>query len=157
MSYKCFSVYNFSNIITNENVYNFSNIITNENESNFLTPSGFESVYHPVLNDSYESDEEKVSSLQVLDSEEIIRKLKNTTNLQVKMKLLHVILKREGPGYSIGDLSVEDSIEEVYVKACYLRNWSVVRLGAALLRKTVVSLAPSITSMLVCGKQVKYN
>ena len=67
-----------------------------------------------------------------------------------------MLLRRDGPAYSIEETSVEDYINEIYVKACFVRNWSVVRRGASLLGKGVASMAPSVTSMLVSGKQVRF-
>ncbi len=50
--------------------------------------------------------------------------------------------------------SILDEIDEIYKKSSYLKLWSVVRYTAALLGKVVDSLAPSITTMLVSGRQV---
>lgn len=45
-------------------------------------------------------------------------------------------------------------MERVYRQACAWRLWWLVRFCAAKLRKTMNSLAPGITDMLVRGKQV---
>ena len=77
------------------------------------------------------------------------------SNLQQQMCILDIVKKREGPAYTVNNMSVTDCINDIYTKACHVHNWSVVRYGASLLGKSVDSLAPSITSMLVSGKQVK--
>ena len=61
---------------------------------------------------------------------------------------------RHGYNFRVQQNSVLDEIDEIYRKASYLKLWSVVRYTAALLGKVVDSLAPSITTMLVSGRQV---
>uniref|UniRef100_A0A8C5EGA5 Phosphorylase b kinase regulatory subunit n=1 Tax=Gouania willdenowi TaxID=441366 RepID=A0A8C5EGA5_GOUWI len=51
-------------------------------------------------------------------------------------------------------LNLRDELERIYRRAGSRKLWSVVRLAASLLTKIVDSLAPSITSVLVHGKQV---
>ena len=70
------------------------------------------------------------------------------------MLLLQIIIQRNGPAFPVDDTSVYDMINDVYIKACFVRDWSVVRQGASLLGKSFPSMAPCITSLLVCGKQV---
>jgi phosphorylase kinase alpha/beta subunit len=50
--------------------------------------------------------------------------------------------------------TISDHIERVYRRAGSKKLWSVVRRAASLLSKVVDSLAPSITNVLVQGKQV---
>uniref|UniRef100_A0AAY4CGX9 Phosphorylase b kinase regulatory subunit n=1 Tax=Denticeps clupeoides TaxID=299321 RepID=A0AAY4CGX9_9TELE len=50
--------------------------------------------------------------------------------------------------------NMTDELERIYRRAGSRKLWSVVRLAASLLTKLVDSLAPSITSILVHGKQV---
>lgn len=135
----------------------YISVITNKDESQFLTPSGFESVYHPISSPPYECEEEKEHAIHTLNTFEIVQIYGRVQNLKTRMMLLQEVKQREGAAYSINDTSVEDCINEVYLQACYVHNWSVVRRGASLLGKTVASLAPSITSMLVSGKQVSFG
>lgn len=97
------------------------------------------------------------STIGDLKDEEIVELLKNTTTLSLRMNLLQLIMRKHGPAFCVNDVAVRDCIEEVYAHASYVHNWSVVRQGAGLLEKTVDSLAPSIMTMLVAGKQVKRN
>lgn len=133
-----------------------SNIITNDEHLLLSGPCGFESVQHPVLmtDDSDSALKHEIDNLKKLPTHEIVNRLHATNNLAGKMLLLQVIRQRDGPAYPIDDISVEDYIHDLYNKACFVRNWSVVRQGASLLGKSVASMAPCITSMLVCGKQV---
>jgi len=133
-------------------------VISNENdEGYFINLTGFESVYTPVLSCGYESEDENSERLKPLDqlaTSELIEKLLSNSSLHMKMTILQILLKREGPAFSIDGQSLNDYTNDVYLKACYVHNWSVVRHGACLLNKSVPSLAPSITAMLVGGKQV---
>lgn len=130
----------------------------NVEDSHFVTPTGFESVYSPVSVTDYESDDENTEFIRPfhqLNTNELVDKLSKSKNLHIKMSILQLLLQREGPAYTVDKKSVEDIITDVYLKACYVHNWSVVRHGACLLGKTVPSLAPSITAMVVGGKQVR--
>lgn len=51
-------------------------------------------------------------------------------------------------------LSLSERLERLIDRAGAYKNWWAVRMCSALLGKLVDSLAPSITSMLVRGKQV---
>ena len=134
-------------------------MITNDDESDYLTFSGFESVYHPKLNceengndTGYESHD--IDKIVTLNDDEILRLFHNATSMNSKMICLQNLQERHGPAFDINGKAVRDTIQDLYTQACYVHNWSVVRRGAALLNKTVASLAPSVTAMLVAGKQV---
>jgi phosphorylase kinase alpha/beta subunit len=45
-------------------------------------------------------------------------------------------------------------MERVYRQACLWHHWWLVRYCAGRLRKTITSLAPSVTNLLVRGKQL---
>ncbi len=50
-------------------------------------------------------------------------------------------------------VSIHERLERTLRAACLCRNWPVVRLCASALHKVADSLAPSITMLLVRGKQ----
>ncbi|XP_041505521.1 phosphorylase b kinase regulatory subunit beta isoform X1 [Microtus oregoni] len=85
---------------------------------------------------------------------EILQKLKDCNCLAGQTILLGILLKREGPNFITMEGTVSDHIERVYRRAGSKKLWSVVRRAASLLSKVVDSLAPSITNVLVQGKQV---
>ncbi|KAM7058009.1 phosphorylase b kinase regulatory subunit beta isoform 6-T6 [Molossus nigricans] len=87
-------------------------------------------------------------------TQDILRKLQDCSCLASQVILLGVLLKREGPNFITKEGTVSDHIERVYRKAGSRKLWSVVRHAASLLNKVVDSLAPSITNVLVQGKQV---
>lgn len=68
--------------------------------------------------------------------------------------ILKILFEREGPFYRLDGMTINGRLEALISKAGTQKNWSVVRLCSALLGKLVDSLAPSITTVLVRGKQV---
>lgn len=80
--------------------------------------------------------------------------LRTCTELSGQSQLLAILLEREGAKYSIDDISIEDRLERVSQLACQARNWSVVRYCSAVLKRSVESLSPWLTSILVNGKQI---
>ncbi|MEE6500617.1 hypothetical protein FKM82_003853 [Ascaphus truei] len=85
---------------------------------------------------------------------EILQKLNDCNCLASQAILLSILLKREGPNFITKEGTVSDHIERIYRRAGSKKHWSVVRFAASLLDKLVDSLAPSITNVLVQGKQV---
>lgn len=80
--------------------------------------------------------------------------LKTCTELSGQSQLLAILWEREGAKYCIDDCSVEDRLERLSQQACQRRNWSVVRYCSAVLKRSVESLSPWLTSILVNGKQI---
>ncbi|XP_034426693.1 phosphorylase b kinase regulatory subunit beta isoform X4 [Hippoglossus hippoglossus] len=85
---------------------------------------------------------------------EIIQKFHDSNCLASQAQLAGILLRREGPDFLTKDENLMDELERIYRRAGSRKLWSVVRLAASLLTKLVDSLAPSITSVLVHGKQV---
>lgn len=84
----------------------------------------------------------------------LIEILRTCTELGSQSQLLAILWEREGAKYCIDDVSVEDRLERVSQQACQSRNWSVVRYCSAVLKRSVESLSPWLTSILVNGKQI---
>ncbi|XP_076593028.1 phosphorylase b kinase regulatory subunit beta isoform X3 [Chaetodon auriga] len=87
-------------------------------------------------------------------TQEIIQKFHDCDCLASQAQLAGILLRREGPDFLARDENMMDELERIYRRAGSRKLWSVVRLAASLLTKLVDSLAPSITSVLVHGKQV---
>ncbi|XP_050569236.1 phosphorylase b kinase regulatory subunit beta isoform X3 [Cygnus atratus] len=85
---------------------------------------------------------------------EILQKLNDCNCLASQALLSSILLKREGPNFITKEGTVCEHIERIYRRAGSKKLWSVVRFAASLLGKLVDSLAPSITNVLVQGKQV---
>ncbi|XP_036399756.1 phosphorylase b kinase regulatory subunit beta isoform X2 [Megalops cyprinoides] len=85
---------------------------------------------------------------------EIVQKFNDCDCLASQAQLASVLMKKEGPDFFNRDANLMAELERIYRRAGSRKLWSVVRLAASLLAKVVDSLAPSITSVLVHGKQV---
>eukprot|EP00794_Sanderia_malayensis_P016175 gene16175-17800_t len=128
--------------------------------SQSLEPShasiGFKSVYYPNINEDIDPDhdDEDPHCFAHKPTEQLVEIYQKTVSLRGRTDLLHLFLQRHGYNFRIMNQSVLEAIEDIYKKSSYLKLWSVVRYTAALLGKVVDSLAPSITTMLVSGRQV---
>ncbi|VDL69748.1 unnamed protein product [Nippostrongylus brasiliensis] len=84
---------------------------------------------------------------------EIIRKDDHDRPRLVAFALAGMWARRH-PETPIHGCSIRERMERLYLRACQLRLWWLVRYCAGRLRKAMNSLAPAITNMLVRGKQV---
>uniref|UniRef100_A0A3Q3KIZ1 Phosphorylase b kinase regulatory subunit n=1 Tax=Monopterus albus TaxID=43700 RepID=A0A3Q3KIZ1_MONAL len=98
----------------------------------------------PNVSDLEQQPEISVEEWLHKSTHEIIQKFHDSGCLASQAQLAAILLKREGPDF----LAKDDC------SCVSLPTRSVVRLAASLLTKIVDSLAPSITSVLVNGKQV---
>ena len=71
-----------------------------------------------------------------------------------QLHLLKEMAKTKGSVDVDSGETAEERIEAIYVESGVSRHWMAVRYAAALLRKVVDCLAPSLTAMLVRGKEV---
>lgn len=85
---------------------------------------------------------------------DLINMLKSTDGIISQSQILKVLFQREGAHFWIEGESITQKMERLIHQAGLYKEWSAVRLQSALLRKTVDSLAPSVTTILVRGKQV---
>ncbi|KAJ3015878.1 hypothetical protein HKX48_004326 [Thoreauomyces humboldtii] len=87
--------------------------------------------------------------------DEAIKLLENSSNLYDQVDLLHYILSCEGLDYDVGSMgTVSELLEEVYLKAMHLRQWSIVRQAAGLLKKVVNSLTINVADLLIRQRPV---
>ncbi|VDM37266.1 unnamed protein product [Toxocara canis] len=84
---------------------------------------------------------------------ELVKK-HDVDNLRVVAFANAVLCRRYGSEFQVDGETLAVRMERVYRQACAWRLWWLVRFCAGKLRKTMNSLAPSITNMLVRGKQV---
>ncbi|GAB1599348.1 phosphorylase b kinase regulatory subunit beta-like [Argonauta hians] len=89
-----------------------------------------------------------------LPSPQLAKMLRYAETTSKTLNILRVLLDREGMDYRIEEYTVEEKLERTLHIAGNKKQWAHVRLCAALLGKVVDSLAPSITSVLVRGKQI---
>uniref|UniRef100_A0A3B5B3Z3 Phosphorylase b kinase regulatory subunit n=1 Tax=Stegastes partitus TaxID=144197 RepID=A0A3B5B3Z3_9TELE len=108
----------------------------------------------PNASDLEQQPEISVEEWQQKSTQEIIQKFHDCDCLASQAQLASILLRREGSDFLAKDENLMDELERIYRRAGSRKLWSVVRLAASLLTKLVDSLAPSITSVLVHGKQV---
>ncbi|CAG2222637.1 PHKA_B [Mytilus edulis] len=85
---------------------------------------------------------------------DLVEKYKFTPGIQSRSIILKVLYQREGPNFYINEQKITEKIDKLINKAGVYKEWRAVRLLSSLLGKLVDSLAPSITTILVRGKQV---
>ncbi|XP_038557414.1 phosphorylase b kinase regulatory subunit beta isoform X3 [Micropterus salmoides] len=108
----------------------------------------------PNVSDLEQQPEISVEEWLNRPTHEVIQKFHECDCLASQAQLAAILLRREGPEFLAKDENLLDELERIYRRAGSRKLWSVVRLAASLLTKLVDSLAPSITSILVHGKQV---
>ncbi|XP_072527709.1 phosphorylase b kinase regulatory subunit beta isoform X2 [Salminus brasiliensis] len=108
----------------------------------------------PNVSDLEQQPEINIQEWYHKPTHEIMQKFNDCDCLASQAQLASVLLKKEGPDFFSRDENLKDELERIYRRAGSRKLWSVVRLAASLLTKLVDSLAPSITSILVHGKQV---
>uniref|UniRef100_A0A3P9L6E5 Phosphorylase b kinase regulatory subunit n=1 Tax=Oryzias latipes TaxID=8090 RepID=A0A3P9L6E5_ORYLA len=108
----------------------------------------------PNASDLEQQPEITVEEWQDKPTHEILQKFHDCDCLASQAQLACILLRREGADFLSKDENLMDELERIYRRAGSRKLWSVVRLAASLLTKLVDSLAPSITSILVHGKQV---
>jgi len=75
-------------------------------------------------------------------------------NLRTLAFAICTMISRYTGGFVVHGESLEIRLERVYRQACQWRLWWLVRYCASKLNKTITSLAPGITNLLVRGKKV---
>ncbi|XP_009883386.1 PREDICTED: phosphorylase b kinase regulatory subunit beta [Charadrius vociferus] len=108
----------------------------------------------PNASDLEQQPDVNINDWKTKSTYEILQKLNDCNCLASQALLSGILLKREGPNFITKEGTVAEHIERIYRRAGSKKLWSVVRFAASLLGKLVDSLAPSITNVLVQGKQV---
>lgn len=85
---------------------------------------------------------------------ELVQRLNQVDNMYYQAQILQALLNREGLCYRLDSDTVEEKLEKLSQKSGSLQVWAIVRFCSSLLGKLVDSLAPSITAILVRGKQL---
>ena len=101
-----------------------------------------------------ETDDDEGGHVATKSREGLVAALADDPGSSLEMLILQELLNREGKSFSLQGVTVLERIDTVYRRAGYDKHWGVVRRGAGLLHKTVDSLAPGITTILVSGKVV---
>jgi phosphorylase kinase alpha/beta subunit len=91
--------------------------------------------------------------------EELISMLQETTILDEQVSLVHFLYLKLGMDYDtklngVEGVTVRVLVEEVYLKTCECREWSLVRLLAGILNRQLDELSKGVTDLLVRQKQI---
>lgn len=121
------------------------------------------SAYLPLSTDNTKP----LNQLQELDleretsSEQLLQALRNSDNLYEQIELLSNLCRLQelsfdtGWGAETGHLvTLENLLDEVYIKAGRIECWGVVRRAAGLLNKMAPGIEDSVTELLVRQKQI---
>ncbi|XP_061670818.1 phosphorylase b kinase regulatory subunit beta isoform X5 [Syngnathoides biaculeatus] len=108
----------------------------------------------PNASDLEQQPEISVAEWLHKPTNEVLQKFHDCDCLASQAQLAGILLRREGSDFFTKDENLMEELERIYRQAGSRKLWSVVRHAASLLTKLVDSLAPSITSVLVHGKQV---
>jgi len=73
-------------------------------------------------------------------------------NLYGSIQLCGILLRREGPDFQVGDVSVRAKLEELYKDAGHYRFWAALRYSSSLLQQMIDSISPYATQIIVNGK-----
>ena len=92
-------------------------------------------------------------SADVLDNA-LLDVLRNSHNLSQKWVAISDALERNN---KVLPLSVKSKVEDMYIKACEVKNWYVIRHCAAILQKTHHSLCDDVTHLLVNQMQISFG
>ena len=106
----------------------------------------------PKLMSSYEENMAKPEDFVKLQLNELISLLPTSTNRCEKSLILHELYKRYGMKMQIEDQKLEALFAQLSCEAASVQDWKTVRFCTSIMNKTVDSLAPSITNILVRGK-----
>ncbi|CAF0884251.1 unnamed protein product, partial [Brachionus calyciflorus] len=94
----------------------------------------------------------KIEDYAKLNLNELINLLHSTTSRFVKALIMHELTNRFGMKLQIQDQTIEEMFNQLASDAANSQSWRTVRYCTSILHKTVDSLAPSITNILVRGK-----
>ncbi len=103
------------------------------------------------------SDEDSSSTLQdfvALNLNDLIATLHSTSSRFTKALILHELVNRYGMKLQIKESTAEELFSQLSAEAASVQNWKTVRYCTSMLHRTVDSLAPSITGILIRGKIV---
>jgi len=106
----------------------------------------------PKLMNINEDSKVKLDDFVKMPLNELLSTLQTTTIRFTKAVILHELFNRHGYKLQIQELTIEEMLKQLSSEAASVQNWKTVRYCTAVLHKTVDSLAPSITNILVRGK-----
>uniref|UniRef100_A0A1I8EZH2 Phosphorylase b kinase regulatory subunit n=1 Tax=Wuchereria bancrofti TaxID=6293 RepID=A0A1I8EZH2_WUCBA len=105
--------------------------------------------------------EKKLDTAQMdeMSTADLIDMLIGTNVLDEQASIVHYLWMKKGPDFdtelnNMKGATVRALMEEIYLKACESRNWSLIRLSFGLLKRLLDELSKSVTHLLVRQKQI---
>lgn len=98
-----------------------------------------------------ETSTAKLEDFLKLNLNELIGSLHSTNSHFTKALIMHELINRFGMKLQIQEQTIEEMFAQLSADAASVQNWRTVRYCTSILHKTVDSLAPSITNILVRG------
>ncbi|VDO23274.1 unnamed protein product [Brugia timori] len=105
--------------------------------------------------------EKKLDTAQMdeMSTADLIDMLIGTSILDEQASIVHYLWMKKGPDFdtelnNMKGATVRALMEEIYLKACESRNWSLIRLSFGLLKRLLDELSKSVTHLLVRQKQI---
>ncbi|KAI3381093.1 hypothetical protein SNEBB_002934 [Seison nebaliae] len=110
----------------------------------------------PHLSATEEEENNLFEKIKCMESWKINVYMEEETNQRLRDRsiCLQILLERHGGDYILDSYSINMKLRRLYKEACEKREWRIIRRCSALLRKIVDSLSPSLTMILVRGKQI---
>jgi len=85
---------------------------------------------------------------------ELVNLLGNLRHLYGQIQVFGLLLFREGPDFQIDGQTITQKLEALSQEAVRTRYWGALRYSSSLLKRTVNSLAPCATQIIVNGKSL---
>ncbi len=111
-----------------------------------------------------ESDEDSPQSYHQFETEELQNMLASKGQLLMQFEILFELETRHGKDFVTNlinsdglPVSVGELLEEVYMRACELKDWRLIRLSAALLGKHDIDLEGVVTDIVVHQKSLSVS
>ncbi|VDM27150.1 unnamed protein product [Toxocara canis] len=99
------------------------------------------------------------AQMDEMSTSDLIDMLTETSVLDEQASIVHYLWMKKGPDFDTKLNGIEGSTvrmlaEEIYGKACEIRDWALVRLTAGLLNRQLDELTKAVTHLLVRQKQI---
>ncbi|KHN76402.1 putative phosphorylase b kinase regulatory subunit alpha [Toxocara canis] len=127
-----------------------------------FTPNALQTTSSSSSMKSASSDSEKrldAAQMDEMSTSDLIDMLTETSVLDEQASIVHYLWMKKGPDFDTKLNGIEGSTvrmlaEEIYGKACEIRDWALVRLTAGLLNRQLDELTKAVTHLLVRQKQI---
>lgn len=137
-------------VLNEDNLEDFKRLKENKN-----LYAGYQSLTDiPKLAEIDEEYHDYAAEFKFVSTHEIVQVVTSLRNLYGQIQLYGILMHREGPEFRIGEQSVTKMLEGLIQEAERLRYWAALRYASSLLKRTVNSISPYATAIIVSGKSL---